>query len=159
MEWEIGPSGIGLFPHWLGTLVYLGLAASLASQVAWSRQRGDAGNGTSIIFCLASLAIPISIWASVVRFRINGQIVTVGRPYVPLPRAVSFSLSDIDQVDVTHLPHDRRYGKCLVITLLSGRRIKYSESGRVVDAVEQQLRSAIQRLRQVPHPLSDEAVL
>ncbi len=159
MEWETGPRGIALLPHWLSTLFFLSLAALvLASHLASARQPGAAANHGPAIFCLVSAVITLLIWATVVRFRISGQIVTVERPYAVFSRAVSFDLSEVEQVDVTHWPHDRKYGKCLAITLHGGRRIKYSEAGRVIGMVERQLRLAIERSREVPHPLSDEAV-
>ncbi len=159
MEWEIGPRGEGLLPQWLGTLFFLSLAAlALSLYIASSRGPGNAVSEGAITFCLVSALIPLLIWAAVVRFRISGPIVRLERPYSLFGRAVSFDLSEIDQVDVTHRPREGTAGKGLTITLQDGRQIEYCEADDVIDTVVRQLRLAIERSRQVPHPLSDDAI-
>jgi len=64
----------------------------------------------------------------------------------------------IDQVDITYGPREAGPGKGLTITLLDGRRIECGEKDDVVGVVAQQLRSAIEKSREVVHPLLDEAV-
>jgi len=158
-DWEIGPRGMGLIPHWACTLFFASLAAVvLASQVAPSRAPGYALNIGALIFCAVCAVITRLIWTTVVRFRIDGPVVTIERPYVLFGRRVSFDLTEIDQVDLTHWPHDRKYGKCITFTLHGGQRIKYSNADRVVGKVVRQLRLAIGSLGEVPHPLSDEAI-
>jgi hypothetical protein len=160
MDWQIGPGAPELLLRWLGTLFFLGVAAALgvAAHIASGQWPGRAGNEGVTTFCLVSAIMPLLIWASVVRFRVSGQIVTVERPFALFRRPVSFDLSEIDEVDVSHWPHDRKTGKCLKITLKDGRRVKYSQVEHVVDAVEERLRSAIELSRPVPHPLSDDAI-
>lgn len=160
MKWEIGPPGKRLFRQALGTLVFLILGAVvLALPSAWSRGPGGSWNAGAINVCLiCCLMFPFLMWSAVIRFRIDGQTVTLTRPFSLFNRSVSFNLSEIDQVDITYGPSDAGPGKGLTIALLDGRRIQYGEADDVVDIVARQLRSAIEQSREVFHPLSDDAI-
>jgi hypothetical protein len=158
-EWEIGPRGAGLLPHWIGTLCLLGLAAAIiASQFAVPRPSRQPESGGWLAFSLLCVFASILIWMTVVRFRVDGQVVRIERPFALFGQAESFSLTEIKQVDVSHMPHDRRWGKCLKITLEGGRQIRFSESDRIIGKIAQNLQLAIERSHEAPHPLSDDAV-
>jgi hypothetical protein len=160
MEWEIGPSVKRLFFYWLSTFVLLTLATiSVVSPAVWSLPPGGAGYEGATTIGIIFAVIPLLIWANVVRFRICGELVTLTRPYSLFNRAISFGLSEIDQVDVTHRPRTRPPGKGLTITLRDGRRIEFCEADDVVDAVAHHLRLAIEGPHECSHPLADEAVL
>jgi len=159
MDCEIGPRGFGLVPYWAGSLVLLILAGvGLVATIRSSAQPDGGVRSGSTALCLITVMILPLVWARVVRFRIRGQIATIERPYSLYGRNVSFALDEIDQVDVSHWPHNRKYGECLTITLCDGQRIKYSEKRSIINKVERSLRLAIESSRQVPHPMSDEAV-
>jgi hypothetical protein len=159
IQWEIGPRGARLAPHWIITLICASVSAVvLASQLAFSGLSGYAPNYGALVFCFVCGVIALAVWTTVVRFRIDGPVVTIERPCFLFGRTVSFYLSEIERVDLTHFPHDRRYGKCLTIKLSGGRRIKYSEGDRVIAKVVRKLRLAIEGLQQDAHPLSDEAI-
>ncbi len=159
MAWETGPGGRWLLPCWLGTLGFLGLAACIFTSTIGTSRTGDSAEELcSTSFGVVFALLALHTWATLARFRINGQIVTIERPYALFGREVSFDLNEIDQVDVTHRPHDQTSGKGLTITLQDGRKIEYNEADEIIDAVERQLRLAIERSHPGPHPLSDEAV-
>jgi hypothetical protein len=162
MDWDIGPRGGWRSGPWKASLGLTGVAAVVFTLALVLMPRGHQPAihfWTAVGWCIACVAIQIApLWTSVVRFRINGQIITIERPFSLFRRACSFYLSEIEEADVSHSPHDRKFGKCLTITLHGGRRIKYSDSDRVIGKVVRQLRLAIEESRQVPHPLSDESI-
>jgi hypothetical protein len=158
-HWEIGVRGLALIPHWIISCFFVSLGAILVcSQIARSRGPGDTQSAGAMMVCMICAVVTLLVWTTVVRFRIDGSIVTIERPFALLGRRVSFCLSEIDQVDLTHWAHDRRYGECLTFTLHDGKQIRYSNSNRVVGKIVRQLKLAIERSREVPHPLSDDAI-
>lgn len=94
-DWEVGPRGLALIPHWIATFFFVSLAAIvLGSQLAMSRLPGYSPNQGALWFCVVCAAMTLLIWQTVVRLRSRGRffILCQTKPFAKVSQVVPMLL-------------------------------------------------------------------